>query len=242
MNQSTLQEPVPTIGRRGAFFLLLPVVLAPTIGTLSALWFWPGPLGSSIYTVCKAILYGLPFILWLRVSTQERPSYKCSLKWILAGLGSGALIGLLILLVWFFLLESSTDTGPLLAVVEENGLDGAVKFWLFGAWLCLGNSFLEEFVFRWFVDGRLRQMGLGWNAVVPISAAIFTLHHVFVLSAYFGTSLTVFGSVGVFIGGILWSILRLKSMSLIPGWLSHALVDLAIILIGASVLNVWPYG
>ena len=216
--------------------VLLPVVLAPTIGTLSALWFWPGAFGSTIYAGCKVVLYGLPLFIWMRSQRPQRPSFHMEAKWVLAGFGSGALISAVILALWFLALSESTDTNALILVIKENGLDGPIKFWLFAAWLCLGNSLLEEIVFRWFVDTRLSALGLRWTLVLPISAAIFTLHHIFVLAAYFDVSLTVLGSAGVFIGGVLWSILRLKSGSLIPGWISHALVDLAIILVGASIL------
>ena len=216
--------------------VLLPVVLAPTIGTLSALWFWPGPFGSTVYAGCKVVLYGLPLIIWLKSRKEHRPSFHMDRYWMIAGLGSGALISGVILALWFLILANSTDTSALIQVISENGLDGPLKFWLFAAWLCIGNSLLEEIVFRWFVDTRLRALGLGWALVLPVSALIFTLHHIFVLGAYFDTTLTLLGSSGVFIGGVLWSILRLKSGSLIPGWMSHALVDLAIILVGTSIL------
>jgi len=229
--------PRPQVAHRGrALLLLAPVVIAPTLGTLSALWFWPGPLGSAIYATCKAVLYGLPFIFWFKCVREDRPSFKLDAAGLVNGLGSGVVIGGLILMVWFLMLEARTDTSSLVSVVEENGLGAAWKFWLFGAWLCIGNSLLEEIAFRWFVDGRLRTLQLPWHIVIPISAAIFTLHHVFVLSAYFGVTLTVLGSAGVFAGGALWSILRARSSSLTPGWISHAIVDLAIILIGAAVL------
>ena len=84
--------------------------------------------------------------------------------------------------------------------------------------------------------GTTQHRMLGWIWVLPISAAIFTLHHVFVLAAYFGTTLTVLGSLGVFIGGVIWSLLHLRTSSLIPGWISHALVDVAIVVVGATML------
>ena len=221
---------------RTSLAVLLPVVLAPTIGTLSALWFWPGSFGTTIYAGCKVVLYGLPLLIWLKSRKEQRPSFHMDSKWMLAGFGSGALIAAVILALWFLVLTVSTDTSALIQVIRQNGLDGPLKFWMFAAWLCLVNSLLEEIVFRWFVDTRLRALGLRWSLILPISAAIFTLHHIFVLGAYFDVTLTVLGASGVFIGGILWSVLRMKSGSLIPGWISHALVDLAIVLVGASIL------
>ena len=231
-----MDQPDKTSRERLELWLLTPVVVAPTVGTLSALWFWPGTIGSIIYAACKATLYGLPFILWLKLERRRRPSFRTDLRGMLEGLASGTVIGAFILGLWFLILSETTDTSRLLTVLDENGMGTPIKFWLFAAWLCIGNSLLEEFAFRWFVDGRLRNLGLGWIWVLPISAAIFTLHHVFVLAAYFGTTLTVLGSLGVFIGGVIWSLLHLRTSSLIPGWISHALVDVAIVVVGATML------
>jgi membrane protease YdiL (CAAX protease family) len=43
-------------------------------------------------------------------------------------------------------------------------------------------------------------------------------------------------SLGVFVGGLLWSWLLRRHGSLVPGYLSHILVDLAIFVVGASML------
>ncbi|MBB47432.1 MAG: hypothetical protein CMJ33_02545 [Phycisphaerae bacterium] len=235
INQSRDQLETNARARRD-LWLLIPVVAAPSIGTLSALWFWPGPVGSAVYAGCKLVLYGLPFLLLLKMSRSQRPCFRTDLRGVTGGLFSGTVIGSFILGLWFIVLADKTDTGPLLAVITENGLGAPVKFWLFAAWLCIGNSLLEEFVFRWFVDGRLRNLGLQTTWILPVSAAIFTLHHIFVLGAYFGPTLTIVGASGVFIGGVLWSILHLRSSSLTPGWISHALVDLAIVVVGASMM------
>ena len=232
-SRDQLDERIP---RKRNLSLLLPVVAAPTLGTLSALWFWPGPVGSTIYAACKIVLYGLPFLVWLRMQRSQRPSFRTNSRGVVEGLLSGMVVGSFILGLWFIVLAGSIDTGPLQAVISENGLDQPAKFWLFAGWLCIGNSLLEEFVFRWFVDGRLRNLGLATPWILTVSAGIFTLHHIFVLAAYFGVTLTTLGSLGVFIGGILWSVLHLKISSLIPGWISHAIVDLAIVLVGASMM------
>ena len=116
-------------------------------------------------------------------------------------------------------------------------MDGATAFWLFAAWLSLGNSLLEEFVFRWFVDGRLDRLGTPFALALPISGLIFTAHHVIVLAAYFDPLMVLLGSVGVFIGGLTWSWSLRRWGSLLPGWISHAIVDIAIFIVGAHMLG-----
>ena len=45
------------------------------------------------------------------------------------------------------------------------------------------------------------------------------------------------GSMGVFIGGLIWSWTLRQWGSIVPGWISHAIVDLAIAIVGASMLG-----
>ena len=227
--------------RTRTLVLLALVVAAPSTGALAALWLWPGPLGSGVYLAAKCVLYGIPAVIAWRTVTRQN-----LLDGLRRGLGRGALLfgllsGLLIsgviLGAWFWVLSGRVDVGALLAVVREAGMDDPIRYWLFAAWLCIGNSLLEEFVFRWFVDGRLSQLGLPRGLMLPISALIFTAHHVLVLAAYFSPGMVVLGSVGVFIGGLVWSWTLLRWNSLLPGWISHALVDVAVLVVGASILG-----
>ena len=41
----------------------------------------------------------------------------------------------------------------------------------------------------------------------------------------------------MFIGGLVWSWTLLRWNSLLPGWISHALVDVAVLVVGASILG-----
>ena len=151
-------------------------------------------------------------------------------------MASGILAGALIVLSWKLWLGADTDTGRLLAVLDENGMSEPLRFWLFAAWLCIGNSLLEEVVFRWFVDTRLERLGVWWVPATMISATIFTLHHVIVLAAYFAWPLVILGSLGVFVGGAAWTVMRRHWNGILPGWISHGIVDLAIIMVAADLL------
>ena len=227
--------------RKWTIALLVLVVLAPSLGALSALWLWPGGLGSAIYAACKLVLYGIPAIFAFRTLTRNdlRAGIDRGLKPapMLFGVASGFAIGGGILALWFGVLANAVDTSQLVAVVRESGLDDPLKFWVFAAWLCIGNSFLEELVFRWFIDTRLRSLDTPSMVAVPLSAAFFTMHHVIVLAAYFDAPAVLFGSAGVFTGGLIWSWSLRRWNSLIPGWISHAIVDLAIFVVGAAILG-----
>ena len=217
------------------------VVAAPSIGALSALWLWPGAVGGVVYAICKVVLYGLPvWILWRGLGLGgllALPFARPSRKVLATGFISGSLIGAVIWMIWGFLLAGRVNATPLIEVMIQNGMNNPLKFWVFAAWLCLMNSLLEEVVFRWYVDTRLASIGLPRPLVLPLSATIFTAHHVIVLSAYFSWPMVVLGSTGVFCGGVIWSLLRMRFSTLLPGWISHAIVDIAVVLIGWSILG-----
>lgn len=237
--KTTVDQSKP--GRGGLFATLLIVAVAPSIGSLAGLWIFTGAIGSTIYAICKAVLYGVPTVVaWRSVTGIDvRMGVRAGMtpSGLLWGVVSGVVIGGGIVLLWFGWLDSILDTDRLLVVMKESGLERRSRYWLFAAWLILGNSLLEEFVFRWFVDSRLAGLGMKPLIAIPLSALVFTIHHVIVLAAFFDPPMVLAGSLGVFIGGLLWSWSLRRWKSLVPGWISHALVDLAIALVGASMLG-----
>lgn len=195
-----------------------------------------------MYSICKVVLYGIPAIVaFATLSFKDvRAGVKRGLQPVplLFGLVSGVVIGGGIIALWFGGLAGRTDTSKLVEVSAETGLDNALAFWAFAAWLSIGNSLLEEFVFRWFIDSRLAILRMPFLVALPISAAIFTLHHVIVLAAFFDPALVLVGSAGVFAGGLIWSWSLRRWDSLMPAWISHGLVDIAVFVVGASILGI----
>jgi len=119
----------------------------------------------------------------------------------------------------------------------KAGAYGALDhFFLFAVFLCVANSGMEEYYWRWFVfRGFRRYMGPMPAAVA--SALGFTLHHIVVLAAYFpDVSLVVMLNVGVFVGGFIWAILYERSANIFAPWLSHLLADAAIMWVAYRLL------
>jgi membrane protease YdiL (CAAX protease family) len=71
---------------------------------------------------------------------------------------------------------------------------------------------------------------------VVAAALAFTAHHVIALAAQFNWGVTLLGSLGVFSGGAAWSWLYLRYRSIWPGYISHAMVDVAIFVIGYGLI------
>ena len=94
---------------------------------------------------------------------------------------------------------------------------------------------MEEYVWRWFVFRKFEVL-LGGKLAVPAAALAFTAHHVIVLAAQFDWPIAVLGACGVFIGGAAWSWLYLRYRSIWPGYVSHAIADAAIFIIGYRLI------
>ena len=92
----------------------------------------------------------------------------------LAVLVMGLLIFGVVLVGWFGFLQGRLDTSALMDVVEANGLRSPGRYVAMALWMSFGNALAEEFVFRWFVDSRLKELGVPLILAVPLSALIFT--------------------------------------------------------------------
>ena len=72
-----------------------------------------------------------------------------------------------------------------------------------------------------------------------VSSLGFMAHHVLVLATFFGNAspTTYLFSLGVAVGGVIWSLLYERSKSLLGPWISHALVDAGIFLVGYDLVR-----
>ena len=220
---------------RHPLIALILVGAVPSLGAASALYFFDGPVGTVLWGFSKAILYLFP-ALWSRLA-DGRPFGWSPLR--RGGLGAGWLTGVLaaavILAAWHFFGRAWFDPGGLRAVAVEKGFATPARFILLGVWLCLANSLMEEYVFRWFLLSRARAF-LGAAPAVAVASLVFSAHHVVVLYAYFGWLAAAAAGVGTFVAGAVWCVLTLRYGSIWPAWASHVIADVAMLLVGYEVL------
>jgi membrane protease YdiL (CAAX protease family) len=195
-----------------------------------------GSVGQAIWTASKVWLVMLP-LLWLLFVDRKR----CSLSPLrLGGLGVGVLSGLviggLIVVAAALLGPSLIDVDTVKTMAAGNGLDELNRYITLAITLSIGNALMEEYVWRWFVQSRWKTITGNATAAIVLSAVCFTIHHVLVLSAYFGPSIIVISSFSVFVGGCLWSWLMTKYESIWPGYVSHVLVDVGVFVAGGMLL------
>lgn len=213
--------------------LLIPV---PSIGVLCGMALFPDtPLGKTIFAVSKVWLFGLPALWYLFVNKGKLSLSPVRKGGFGFGILTGCVISGTILAAYFLLGGIFLDKAFLIEKMNEIGLT-KLKIYIGGAayWICV-NSVLEEYVWRWFVvkqcEGLFRPV-----AAVIFSALFFTLHHIIAMKVYMPWTATIVCSVGIFLGGALWSWMYLKYESIWPGYISHAIVDLCIFGIGAVLI------
>ena len=208
-----------------------------------AVWLYFGALVGAarlVYAACKVVQFALP-AAWVLVA--ERPRARAAprsrpprARDLAAGLATGLLFAAVALAAarWLeggaVLAEAPRLIREKLAALAIETTGGFVAVAVFYA---LVHSLLEEWYWRWFVYGRLRRW-LPEGVAVALAAAAFASHHVVLLSFLLGgagPAVWIFG-LAVAVGGAAWSLLYRWSGALWGAWLSHALVDAALMWVG----------
>ena len=193
-------------------------------------------------SIGMVIQIGFP-LFWFICVQKQRLSWSRPKR---DGLLIGGLLGLAIVAAMFgayhlWLKPSGAFDSAAPSIREKikgMGIDSTAKFAALSVFYAVLHSLLEEYYWRWFVFAQLRRV-TALRPAITISALGFMAHHVIVLSVYFGwgSFLSLFFSLGVAVGGVAWAWLYHRSRSLFGPWLSHALVDAGIFLVGFELVK-----
>jgi len=189
-----------------------------------------------IYLVTKVLMLVSPIALFC--FGFKLPKFNLGqqiTRSVFLGVFSGALIGGLILVV-FFLFQSVflPFADNILIKAEDFGI---FRYYLIAAVIfSLAHSLFEEYFWRWYVVSGL-EIRLSANSAILLSALFFAMHHYIVLSQFFPIGIMILFGTLVGVGGIIWSWVYKKTGSLLGPWISHALVDGTIFLIGYMLLR-----
>jgi len=212
-----------------ALLLLVPV---PSVGTALGMIILPDTtVGKSAFFLCKVWLVALP-LLWVVLVDKDRLAWS---KPTQGGFGAALLLGValsaVIAAVNALLGPRLIDPQAMKDMAKQVGLADPRVYVAGAAYWVFVNSLLEEYVWRWFVFRKCEVL-MPSRVAALASAFAFTLHHIVALQVYFSGPVTALTSTGVFIGGAVWSWCYLKYRSIWPCWLSHAVVDVTIFVIG----------
>jgi uncharacterized protein len=230
-------------GSRADVAALLFALLFPSFGTWLYFVALSGtPWMQPLYTALKIVQFAFP-VAWLWGRCNLRTMFATSKEGMLAGLGFGIVTAAAIVLLYHGVLKGSAAFSQFPERLREK-LEGfrattIASYLVLGVFISLIHSFLEEYYWRWFAHGQLRRW-FGFGTAALISSVGFMAHHVLVLGAYIAPQywyVIMLFSVGVATGGAFWAWLFERSGGVLAPWLSHLLIDAALIYIGFD--QVW---
>ena len=103
--------------------------------------------------------------------------------------------------------------------------------------ITLLHSAMEEYYWRWFVYGHLRQMVGYWPGHL-LAAVAFTGHHLVLMSVLFPLPLALFLSFLVGLGGLIWTLMYEWQGTVLGCWLSHLVVGAFLMIVGYRLIVV----
>ena len=182
----------------------------------------------------KVLLFGFTgAALLLRFGPQQAKKLFST-----RALGTAVLLGVgvfAVILAAYFLLRQLIDLDTIATNILGKGISRD-NFLLVAAYICIVNSFLEEFFFRGIGCCLLQEL-MSKKAAWILSAAAFSLYHVGIMSGWFSIGLFALALLGLFVGGLLFNWLN-RHGSLYPSWLVHCAANLAINSIGLIMFDI----
>jgi membrane protease YdiL (CAAX protease family) len=202
----------------------------------------PGWAVRIAYGAGKVVQFGFPalYVAWFE-RERLRPVLP-TWRGLTVGFDFGALVALIMLALFFGWLQTSdpfADTpAKVHRLVQDMHCATPGRYLMLATFITVPHALLEEYYWRWFTFGWLRRYVPLWLAVA-LSALGFMAHHTILLDNFFPGhfwTLTAPFSAGVAAGGAVWAWIYDRTGSLYAPWLSHILVDAALMLIGWEMI------
>jgi membrane protease YdiL (CAAX protease family) len=204
----------------------------------------PGYLALGSYALAKLIQFVFP-VLWIWFHERDRLRFQPhNFRGLVFGLAFGALVFVLVLALYHGALRTKLvmagTPARVTAKVAQFHAATPARYILLAVFLAGIHSLLEEYYWRWFVFGELRNR-MPTTGAIALSSTAFMLHHVIILAVFFPGSfwtMTLPFSLGVGCGGAVWAWLYQRTGSIYSPWLSHLIIDAAILTVGYDMLFV----
>lgn len=220
-----------------ALCLLVPV---PSLAVVLAFWIAPGLVGQTAFTLSKLWLVVFPAAWWFGVERGRWSWSGATARGLGVGLATGAIMAAAMLAAYLAFGQGWVDPVQVRTMAERTGIATPGRYLLAAGYWVLGNSLVEEVVWRWFVFHQwMRVLGdspRGMRGAILASAACFTAHHTLALAGQTAWPMVLAGSAAVFGAGVVWSWLYLKYRSVWVPWIAHILADLPIFTVGWLLL------
>ena len=222
--------------RQDAILALILVGMIPTVSILVSFGTDGGLFSQISFVLFKICLLLIPLYWHLKRDRNEWSWSKPENGGYSMAIGLGIGLSAIMLIVWFFV-KDLLDYNILRDAVEPVGLLDW-KLYVLGCmyWIFL-NSLLEEYVFRWFLVVKSEIICSGEKYAIVLSAMIFVVHHSIALYFFgFPWWANLLASIGLFIGGAIFSWLYIRYRSIWIPYITHAICDVTVFGIGALML------
>jgi len=193
-------------------------------------------IATKIFTVVWPLV-GVYLILHGRL--PDIGSIKIGFNKHLQAIPLGTFLGMAIVITLFGLME--TPLGQIVADSSENvkgkaqGFGILKHYWSFALFISVIHSLIEEYYWRWFVFGQLKNVVAVPYAHV-LAAGSFAGHHIVIATQLFPIAWgLIFGGLAAG-GAIIFSIMYDKQKTLLGAWVCHLIVDLGIMAVGHKAL------
>ncbi len=209
---------------------LLPFLLAFTCSVV--LSGQPGVMTAYAIGKCLQIAFPLFWVVFVERKRIRLARFETK-GFAVAGL-YGILVVVLALGVYYRLVSGSPALDNVPYMVRHKlaayGVTGWKDFVWLGAYYAIPHTLVEEYYWRWFVFGRMREFMPVRKAIV-VSGFAFSLHHVLLATRYLGDSwgYVVAFSLGVAVSGMAWAWMYQKTKTLYAAWFSHLIVDAGLV-------------
>lgn len=229
--------------RRPADLLVPAAMVYPTVGA----WVYFVLLDGTgqarwVYLLSKGVQLALP-LAWLALTPRERWGLRLGRSGAGAGLASGFAVA-----AGLWLLDAAWFAGSPLAVEATERIRSKLADFAIGspaaylgmaAALSVVHSLFEELYWRWFVYGRLAER-LPAVPAMALASLAFASHHVLIAYRFApptsAWSATLLASAAIAGAGAHWCLLYRRRRALLAPWLSHLLVDGALMALGYRLL------
>jgi len=236
ISEQTSEDTTISNQRNLALLGLILVAIAPSVSVITGFAFKAGILAIFVFIITKVWIFGLPAFWYLRIEKGEKSlSLPENGGWKVSTLlGIGMLI--VIFIAYFSIGDKLLRADELTEILDTVGLTVAWRFALAIIFWVFINSVLEEYVFRWFITSKIEQLIGGVWIPIFLSAGIFTIHHTIALAFFIDPLGNFIASLGVFIGGAIFSWLYMRYRSIWVAWVAHAIADIAIFIIAWNMV------
>ena len=98
------------------------------------------------------------------------------------------------------------------------------------------NSFLEEFFFRGYIFGKLKEMG-NLSFAYMFSALLFALYHISIIDSWFSPTISLYMILGLMVVGLFFDFLMQRAHTFAAPWFIHIAANLSINTVTMMILK-----